>query len=322
MLMSPQDIADLKAQGWSDYEIANAQPAPQQPIGTGATVTDTLKAHAGGTLGGGAGALAGMWAGAKTGALLGLPEEGIGAIPGALIGGTLGALGGGLIGQKAQQAVEPDSTYQEQQQMAAQAAQANPKTALATDIIGSALASGGRPSLDALIAGQGLLGKLAGKELTPEAIQALQGTLLNSAINPAINSGINYATTGELPSSSDLASQAIGGAIFSRQAKWASNLIGHGAKAPDESQTETSNNSPLQLENQPVPKQLTAPRRFFGNDSGIIDVDGEVKPTDEPQQEVTNQPKLLAYQASPSESGGQLQVSPDILQRVIDKGSY
>jgi len=330
--LDPKDLAYFRAQGYTDAEIQAApilnQPQQSaQPIGYGTTIADTAKAHAGGILGGGAGSIGGM---AASGALLGamIPGADLTGIPeaaGAIIGGTIGALGGGYAGQKIQQGIEPADVYAAQQQAAQDAATANPKTALATDIIGSALASGGRPSMDALTAGKGLLGKLAGRELTPEAQQALQGTILNSAINPAINSGINYATTGQLPSLKDLASQALGGAVFSRQAEWASRLTGlHGqGAAPDEPEPEVNNQTTQQgqLEGQPDRLQIPDKRRFFGDESGIVDVDSTVTPSDEPEPEVTSSPKLLPFKASPSESGGNLTVSPQILQTVIDKGA-
>ena len=63
MPISPQDAAELKAQGWSDEEIANAIPAqaPQQPQGHSllGTAALTAGAHAGGYAGAGAGALTG-----------------------------------------------------------------------------------------------------------------------------------------------------------------------------------------------------------------------------------------------------------------------
>jgi len=306
----PEDLQYLRSQGLTDAQIAAGSytPNPAAEHSLLGTAALTALAHAGGYAGGGTGMLGGIYAGG----LLGLPEGGIGAIPGAIIGGLIGGYGG--------QAVQNKLTPQLEQE-AAEAAQENPKTALATDIAGSALTSGFKPSLDALTAGKGLIDKLAGNDMTPEAIQALKGTLLNSTLNPAINSGISYATTGQLPTSTDLASQAIGGAVFSRQMGWAHNLIG--AKAPivpDEPLGEP-NNQTKQIDNPDAPLQLPDKRRFFGDESGIIDIDGQVVDNSEPSPEVTSSPKLLPFKASPSESGGNLQVSSQILQQVIDKGA-
>src|ERR1700722_5019598 len=259
MPVPSQDIPFLKSQGWTDEDIANYNPPQQsqQPIGTLGTIGDIAKAHAGGILGGGAGSIGGMaLSGAALGALVpGADLTGIPEALGAIIGGTAGALGGGYVGQKAQQAIEPTDYYNRQQDIAQQASEQNPKTALATDIGLSALASGGKPSLNALRSIRGIIG-LSGSE-GQAAIDraAIAPTLLQSAINPAINSGINYATTGELPTGSELASQAIGGALFSKQAEWANRLIGHG-RTPDEPAPEVNNGNQQLLPDEQAGKQI------------------------------------------------------------------
>lgn len=248
------DLEHFRSMGYSDAEIAQSYQPPQapiqQPIGTGATIGRTAAAHAGGILGGGGGTLAGM----EGGALLGAPLGPVGATVGGIIGGIGGAMGGGLIGQKAQQAIEPEALYAQQQQAAEEAAQANPKTALATDIISSALASGGKPSLDALRAGGYLLGKV-GKATLEEGAEeagkkALIGTLMNAGVNPAINTGIGLATGQGMPSGTDLAAQVAGGALFSRQANWAAKLTGHGEPAPE---VTNGNNQPNQQDETKTP---------------------------------------------------------------------
>lgn len=241
------------------------------------TIVDTLKAHTGGLVGGGAGALAGAKYGALAGAAIpiagetGIPEL-IGGVGGGIVGGLIGSLGG----QKTQQAIEPTATYEAQQQAARESAQANPKTALATDVISSALTSGGRPSLNALRSVRGLIGALRGAAINETDKDAIKQTVLNSAINPAINSGINYATTGQLPSLSDVASQSIGGVVFSKQANWASKLIGQHRPITDEPLPEVSNSDKLQLDTdlglktkQEVPVDTVSPiDQFIAKQSG------------------------------------------------------
>ena len=236
MPLTPYQIQYLKSQGYSDEDIAAAKPvgpAPSIP----STIGKTLVAHAGGLIGGGGGTLAGAEAGGLAGEAL-FPAGGL--IPGAIIGGIAGGMGGGAAGQKAQQLIEPEELYNSQQESAEEAAQANPKTAAGTDIVASALAAGGRPSMDALRAGEGLIGKLSGKALTPEARNSLISTTLNTAVNPAINAGIS-AVTGQPESVGDVASQALGGAIFGGQAKWAKRLLG---KVEEPSQDVSNNDTP------------------------------------------------------------------------------
>jgi len=251
-----EDVLALRKQGYTDEQIAQAQPyqEPAQPIGTLGTIGRTLKASAGGILGGGTGGLYGM----EVGALAGAPLGPVGVAGGGIIGGIVGAGAGGLIGQKAQQAIEPEALYNQQQQEAQEAKAQNPKTALATEIIASALASGGKPSLDALRASEYLLGKV-GKATMEEGAEeagkkALIGTLMNAGVNPAINTGIGLATGQGLPSGTDLAAQVAGGAIFSRQAKWAERLM-HGEPAKE---VTNSNDQTTQQEEKPV-QEMTTP---------------------------------------------------------------
>jgi hypothetical protein len=237
--MSPQDIADLKAQGWTDQEIANAIPAgPQQSQQGQQTIPQaighTLVGNAGGIIGGGAGSLGAGLAGARTGALLGaavpvLGESGIGEAGGALIGGTIGALGGGYAGQRVQQGVENPQDYAQQQLLAQQAAEQHPIVSGATDIAASALASGGSFSPSTAAKGlRGIIGALRNEELDQETKHAAANVILQSAINPAINSGVSYATTGQLPTATDLASQAVGGALFAKPSPLSKYVYGEG----------------------------------------------------------------------------------------------
>ena len=249
---TPEDLAYMQANGIDPASVQIVQPQPQQ-VGKASTIGRTLIAHGGGIVGGGGGAIAG----AEGGALLGAPLGPVGVAAGGIIGGIAGAGVGGLIGQKAQEAIEPTAMYAAQQQAAQEAAEQNPKTALATDIIGSAIASGGRPSMDALRAGGYLLGKV-GKATMEEGAEeagkkALIGTLMNAGVNPAINTGIGLATGQGLPSGSDLAAQVAGGALFSRQANWAAKLTGHGEPAPEVTNGDTT----TKTEEKPVGDMVT-----------------------------------------------------------------
>lgn len=251
MPLSQEDAAWLAKQGYTPEQIAQADYAEQQPTTNGApTIPQTIgrvaKAHAGGYIGGGAGAIGGAALGAELGALGG-PAAPVTVPVGAVAGGIIGAVGGGMAGQKIQQAVTPEETYAQQQAAAEEAAQANPKTALGTDIVASALASGGKPSLNALRSVRGLIGAARGAGMTDVEKQALFSTALNAGINPAINTGISYATTGQMPSGADIGAQVLGGAVFSGQAGWAKRLTTHEPNAEvndkgttDEQQTSTA----------------------------------------------------------------------------------
>lgn len=207
-------------------------PEPEK-MSTGRSVISTLKAHAGGIVGGGAGSLI---APAAASWLLG-PEVGLPVTIGA---GIIGALGGGYAGQKAQEAVLPEDTNIQLQKEAEQAATEHPIVSGATDITASALASGGAFSPKTLFrAGRAILGKKAlsevdrvalsqlGKEaLTSEGIEtlarntgdidALKNVALQSTLNPAIDAGVSLATEGRLPSVGQLGSDVAGGALFAR----------------------------------------------------------------------------------------------------------
>lgn len=274
---SQEDLAYMKAKGIDPLTV---QIIPDDATTIPQTIGRELRAKAGGLIGGGVGTLLGASRGALMGAAIpGLGETGISEAGGAIIGGILGGAAGGYGGQKLQQGLTPPEVYNQQQLEASQAASVNPKTALATDIVASALASGGKPSSDALKGVSGLIGKLRyGADLTPEARQALIGTTINAGVNPAINTGINVATTGQLPSASDIAAQIAGGALFSKQAGWASRLTGntsHAQPAPDEPSTADPTNGGLP---QPLTRlQLPQARRFYGGESGsdVIDINAE-----------------------------------------------
>lgn len=231
-LLTPDELTALDEQGIdsaqyagkpvvlaSDDEVASQQQATpsvtttKQPSSYGKTIADTLKAHAGQTLGGGGGALAGAEGGAAVGTLGGP----IGTLIGGLVGAAGGALAGGYGGRKLQEAIVPEDIQKKLEEEQQQSAQDNPNTALATDIIGSALASGGKPNIKNFksLAGLGKVG-------------------MSALVNPAINSGVNYLATGETPTAKDLGAQVIGGALMSGQSKWAAKLTGHGGVSEQE----------------------------------------------------------------------------------------
>lgn len=238
--LTADELDDLKNQGvdtssyiGKKFELTpRGQPyqdqiAPtRQPYSTLGTVGKTLEAHAGRTLGGGSGAIGGAELAEMTPfAHIAPPWSEVGA---AAIGGTLGALGMGYVGEEGQHAVMGDEAYNNLQLEQQASAQDNPLTAGGTDILSSMLASGGKPSLSVL----------------PRAIggdvNATRSIIANSLINPAINTGVDYLRTGQLPSAGDLAAQ-VGSGLVTDSAKWAQRLTGKlPAEVPQTQTTETS----------------------------------------------------------------------------------
>lgn len=207
-----EDIEALKKQGVDTSNLPSKllfldEDAPKDISNTKAGLAQ-LKAHAGSILGGGGGALA------TTALLSNLagPEVGL---PVTLIAGALGAFGGGYGGQKLQQAIEGPDVSQRLEQEAEAGRQAHPLTSAATEIGASAIASGGWPSITTpLRAGKGLLSALTGKGISEAEKAAAKNIAIQSVINPAINSGLNLAVNGQLPSVGDLAEQVAGSALF------------------------------------------------------------------------------------------------------------
>lgn len=203
---------------YTDDEVAaqSTQPTAQEdkkPISTLGTIAATAKAHAGGYLGGGVGALGTT---ALLAPWLAGPEAGIPADIAMMVAAGVGGAGGGYLGQKGQETVEGSDEAAKLEQAAQEAASQHPIVSAATDITGSALAGGGKLSLSnlpkALLGNKVALGKIAAASL----------------LNPAINTGINYAATGQLPTNKELLEQAAGGALFSEGADWAGKITGHG----------------------------------------------------------------------------------------------
>jgi hypothetical protein len=233
---SPAEIQELQAKGIDPRYASPTTNAPvQQPPSIPQTIGRTAVAHGGSYLGGGAGAIGGGSIAALAAPWLLGPEAGLPADALILGGGILGAGAGAYGGQKAQQAIENPETYAAQQQAAEEAAQTNPKTALATDIAGSALASGGTLSPSTAARGvRDIIGTIGGKALTQEA----KNVLLQSALNPAINTGLSLAQGQGMPTIGSLAEQAGGGALFAKS--WLPSGRFH---APDEPTQEVNNNT-------------------------------------------------------------------------------
>lgn len=243
--LTPEQLQDILSKGGSiDGASAPASNVTSQPQGMSATqaALATLKAHGGGTVGGGIGALAAPW-------LLG-PEAGI---PADILLGIAGSLAGGYAGQKGQQAIQSDATNQQQQQEATQAETEHPIVSGATDIASGALASGGSFSPGTTLKA---LKHLMGGEVEGGA-DALKNVLLQGTINPAINTGVDLATSGQLPSGSNLLEQSIGGALFAKPS-WLGQLaskggVGQSTIQPEPKQEPTTEG--MVASNTEVPKE-------------------------------------------------------------------
>jgi len=204
------EINEMLAKGIDPNTAELAPTNSLTPTGmspTGAALA-TLKGHAGSTLLGGGGALAGGEAGMYLGALGG-PAAPLTVPLGGILGAIAGGLGGGYVGDKAQKAVLSKAYEDYLEQQAQQAQTEHPYISTGTDIASSALASGGM--LSPTTAVKGIRGLVTGS-LTPEA----KNVALQALVNPAINTGLQYSQTGELPSASELGEQALGGALFAK----------------------------------------------------------------------------------------------------------
>lgn len=187
----------------TDEEVAAMRPAQQEvtkPLTSLQAGEATLKRNAGGIVGGGA---ASIGAGAFLAPWLAGPEVGIPANIAALVAIAGTGMAGGYAGQKVQDKILGEETTASLQKQYEQAQTEHPYVSEGTDIVASALASGGKPNLSNI----------------PKAItgnkEAITKIAMNALVNPAINTGLNLATTGELPSASDLGKQALGGSLFS-----------------------------------------------------------------------------------------------------------
>lgn len=271
--LTPEEAEWYKSQGLNpdDYK-AQLPDAPKEDIGVGQTVGRTLLAHGGGILGGGASALGG------TALAAALAPESMGA---SLLIPAITALAGGYAGQKTQDTLQGDDITQRLQLEQQVAAEQNPKTALATDIGASMLAGGGRPSLS-------ILPRAIGGD-----VNAMRTIGVNSLINPAINTGLNYAATGQLPSLGELGAQAASG-LVTDNAKWASKITGHG-------QVESDN-------------QATAPEpdNTTGEQQGPTSPYNHIQPDGTPLIDDTNVKKAFKDQINPKPDYDKLTSPEDI----------
>ncbi len=290
MPVPAQDIPFLKSQGWTDDEIANYNPPiqPRQPITGPQTVGRTLVAHGGGILGGGAGAIGG---GALAGTMV---EPGIGTIAGGIIGALAGGYAG-QKGQQAiespetyeqqqllaQQAAEQHPNIAEGTDITAGALASggmfSPTTAAKGigGIIGKltgrgagaliaeqkgligqaakAMASGSQEDINAIASRLGTVNKALPSAL--EQSKAAQQVLLQSALNPAISTGLSLAQGQGMPSASELGKQALGGALFAKS--W----LPHGRLGepnPEVNNSELSNDGSQEPTSKPWVSPFTA----------------------------------------------------------------
>lgn len=209
--LTEQEIEWAKQQGLNpdDLVIQTADETSDRYSTTGA-IGKSLQQKAGGIAGAGIGALG---APALYGALVGGPPGFLGGL--AL--GVGGALAGGYAGQQAQEAIEGEETAKRLALEAQAAQEQHPIATGAADLTASMIASGGAFSpATALRGGRAALAKLAGKEITKEAAEDLANVGIQSAVMPAINTGIELATTGEFPTAGRLASDVVGGALFAK----------------------------------------------------------------------------------------------------------
>lgn len=226
----------------TDEEFSQQPVATTQPKSsiTGA-IGKTLSAHKGGIAGGG---LASLVAGSY---LLG-PEIGVPATIAGLIGTALAGGGGAYGGEKIQKGLEGQEKFEREQAEAATVKQEHPFATAATDITASALASGGFPSIATPFrAGAGVLSKLAGRGISEVQKNAVKAIVLNAGVNPAINTGINLATSGQLPSLSEVGQQVAGGTLFAGQSPLgrAFNRHGEPKSEPNKEGTTDTTEQPL-----------------------------------------------------------------------------
>lgn len=237
--LTDDELQNLDSQGIdsSSYKgkavtLATDEELSQQPVTTTqpkssitGAIGKTLSAHKGGIAGGG---LASLVAGSY---LLG-PEIGVPATIAGLIGTALAGAGGAYGGEKVQKRLEGQEKFEREQAEAATAKQEHPFATAATDITASALASGGFPSIATpLRAGAGVLSKLAGRGISEVQKNAVKAIALNAGVNPAINTGINLATSGQLPSLGEVGQQVAGGALFAGQSPLGRAFNRHGEPA-------------------------------------------------------------------------------------------
>jgi len=303
--LTQEDLDYLQKQG---IDPSSVELLPPDQMSAGGASVATLKGHAGSYAGGGIGAITGAKVGAGIGAFGG-PFDEFTVPAGAIIGAATGGLIGSYGGQKAQQAILPQDTEASLEQQAALAQEQHPYVSGATDIAAGALASGGsfKPS-NVLKAGRGIYGKIAGvglsdaekmmvsqgmesgisdtskAALTRQAsdVKQIPNIALQSAVNPAINAGLSYATSGQFPTGKELLAQSVGGALFSGQSALGRKLGGFHNEEPQEA---TQTTIPLKVghsdimtgkDAEAVP-EVISPYTEKGEDGGMKISDSVVK---------------------------------------------
>lgn len=217
---TPEELQEFTAQGidvsrlpeqmmfYTRDEYAQEQEVEKaRQSGMLSAVGRTLAGRAGSILGGGVGALGGIGLMSALAPVTGGASLYVG-LPAIFGLGAGGAYGGGKI----QEAVAPESVRQ-----ADITAAAYPKTALATELVASALASGGRPGIAPLkMAAKALPERIAtGTISDPMRRLAFDQALKINAANVGMGAGLQLAQTGTIDPMS-LAASAATGAVFAQ----------------------------------------------------------------------------------------------------------
>lgn len=205
-------------------------PVAESNVSIPSTIGRTAKAHGGGWLGGGLGGAGGVVVGAAL-----APETGGLSLLIPAVGALLGGAGGSYLGSKAQEAVLPDELNQRLQQEAQEAQVQHPYVSLGTDIVGGALAGGGRPSLAPIkLTGSALrkVGVGAGRMITNAERNALGNVVVANSLNAGLGAGLDLATTGEVDPK-HVAAGLIGGTLFANPSPYG-KLITRGHWKPVE----------------------------------------------------------------------------------------
>jgi hypothetical protein len=267
-ILTADDEKELRDQGIDpkDFVVAPTQEEskPSSYTGISDTILNRLKARAGGYIGGGT--AAGLASRILAPYLLG-PEAGIPANIAMIGAQALAAYGGSRAGEIGQEKLEGQELAKELEQKDAASAQANPTTALLTDIGAGGLAGGGKLNLrNPVLALKQLLGK------APEGgADALRKVAANAIINPAVNTGVQTALTGQLPSTKDILSQMAGGAFFSEPSRYGKILYGGGDSATEDNIPIDPGRDMVSTENAPPTQdKLTSPYNS---------IDGEGRPS-------------------------------------------
>lgn len=224
--LTPEEEDYLRQQGVDpEGATANIEDKARPTIDTLSTIGRTERQAIGGQIGGAGMAALGPFnkLGIGLGALVpGLGETGISEGVGGLIGSGIDYAVGGYLGGTGQEALQGKELTEKVNREAQEGEEANPNTALATSVIGAGLVGGGKPNLSNI-----------GKAISGDK-QALAKIAIGAVANPAINTGIDLATTGQLPTARSLVGQVVGGGLFSEPS--ALGRMMHGGAHPEPSQ--------------------------------------------------------------------------------------